>query len=130
MRSRRFSLSLGERAGVRAGVRGIRRWSGHKLVVTSCVRTVSERPFLARYLCLRVPIFGFMPAYIIARVDVTDPIRYRDYINATPAVIAQYGGRFIIRGGEIVTLEGEPETHRIVVIEFPSLERAKEFFGS
>jgi len=71
-----------------------------------------------------------MPAYIIARVDVTDPIRYRDYINATPAVIAQYGGKFIIRGGEIHPLEGEPETGRIVVIEFPSLERAKEFFGS
>ena len=31
-----------------------------------------------------------MPAYIIARVDVTDPIRYRDYINATPGVIARY----------------------------------------
>jgi len=71
-----------------------------------------------------------MPAYIIARVDVTDPIRYRDYINATPAVIAQYGGKFIIRGGEIHPLEGEPETRRIVVIEFPNLERAKEFFGS
>jgi len=71
-----------------------------------------------------------MPAYIIARVDVTDPIRYRDYINATPAVIARHGGTFIVRGGEIVTLEGEPETHRMVVIEFPSLERAKEFFGS
>jgi uncharacterized protein (DUF1330 family) len=71
-----------------------------------------------------------MPAYIIARVDVTDWDRYREYTKATPAAIEHFGGRFIVRGGEMVTLEGPEETRRLVVIEFPSLERAKKFFQS
>jgi len=71
-----------------------------------------------------------MHAYIIARVDVTDWTRYRGYTKRTPEVISRYGGRFIVRGGQIVTLEGEPETRRLVVIEFPTLARAQEFFNS
>ena len=71
-----------------------------------------------------------MPAYLIARVQVTDWDRYREYIKATPEAIERYGGKFIVRGGDVVTLEGEPENRRLVVIEFPTLERAKEFFHS
>ena len=71
-----------------------------------------------------------MPAYIIARVEVTDWTRYREYTKATPAAIARFGGKFIVRGGEIVNLEGEPESRRLVVIEFPSLEQAKAFYSS
>jgi uncharacterized protein (DUF1330 family) len=71
-----------------------------------------------------------MPAYIIARVEVRDQVRYQEYIKATPAAIARYGGKFIIRGGDIITLEGPPETRRLVVIEFPSLEQAKAFYSS
>jgi uncharacterized protein (DUF1330 family) len=71
-----------------------------------------------------------MPAYLIARVEVTDWDRYHEYTKATPEAIARYGGRFIVRGGEIVTLEGEPESRRLVIIEFPSLARAREFYHS
>ena len=71
-----------------------------------------------------------MPAYPIARVDVTDWDRYREYTKATPAAIAHFGGRFVVRGGEMATLEGPEETRRLVVIEFPSLEGAKEFYRS
>ena len=71
-----------------------------------------------------------MPAYIIARVEVTDWTKYREYTQATPAAIARYGGKFIIRGGDVVNLEGEPETRRLVVIEFPTLEQAKTFYNS
>lgn len=71
-----------------------------------------------------------MPAYIVARVEVTDWDQYREYTKATPAAISRYGGKFIVRGGTILTLEGEPENRRLVVIEFPTLERAKEFFHS
>ncbi len=71
-----------------------------------------------------------MPAYIIARVQVTDWNRYREYTKLTPAAIERFGGRFIVRGGESVTLEGPEETGRVVVIEFPSLERAKAFYHS
>jgi uncharacterized protein (DUF1330 family) len=71
-----------------------------------------------------------MPAYIIARVEVTDWEKYREYTKATPDAIARYDGKFIVRGGKIVTLEGQPETRRLVIIEFPSLERAQEFYNS
>ena len=71
-----------------------------------------------------------MPGYLIARVNVTDPEQYRKYTQVTPGVIEKYGGRFIVRGGLAVTLEGPEETNRLVVIEFPSRERAIEFYRS
>jgi uncharacterized protein (DUF1330 family) len=71
-----------------------------------------------------------MPAYIIARVDVRDLDQYREYTRHTPRIIAQFGGRFIVRGSEAITLEGPEERRRIVLIEFPSLERAEAFFAS
>ena len=71
-----------------------------------------------------------MPAYIIARVDVTDWERYQNYTKATPAVIERFGGKFIARGGQLITLEGPEETRRLVVIEFPDLDTARAFFQS
>lgn len=71
-----------------------------------------------------------MPAYIIGRIKITDPDRYTQYTAVTPGVIAKYGGKFIARGGDKVTLEGEAETARIVILEFPSMERATAFFSS
>jgi len=71
-----------------------------------------------------------MPAYLIALVDVTNPTQYAEYTKATPAVIARFGGRFIVRNGRKSTLEGPEENRRIVVIEFPSFERASEFYHS
>jgi uncharacterized protein (DUF1330 family) len=71
-----------------------------------------------------------MAAYLVARVTVTDPERYGEYLKVSPTVIEKYGGKFIARGGEIVTLEGPEEARRVVLIEFPTLERAKEFYNS
>ena len=71
-----------------------------------------------------------MPAYLIARVDVTDPEKYESYKERTPAAVAKFGGRFLVRGGDLVTLEGPAETRRIIVIEFPSLQRAQAFYES
>ncbi len=71
-----------------------------------------------------------MAAYIIGRIDVTDWSRYREYMKVTPAVIARFGGKFIARGSEVLTFEGPQETRRVVILEFPSLEKAKEFFHS
>ncbi len=71
-----------------------------------------------------------MAAYMIARVNVTDWDRYNEYIKVTPGIIAKFGGRFIARGGETVTLEGPEEKWRMVVVEFPDLEKAKEFYYS
>lgn len=71
-----------------------------------------------------------MPAYMIAKINVTDWDQYNEYIKVTPGIIAKYGGRFIVRGGDMVTLEGPEEKWRIVVVEFPDLEKVKEFYYS
>ena len=71
-----------------------------------------------------------MPSYLLIRVTVTDPERYRQYMAVTPGILAQYGGRFIARGGKSVTLEGPEETRRLALVEFPSLEAAKAFYAS
>ena len=71
-----------------------------------------------------------MAAYLLARVEVTNWDRYKEYTKETPGIIAKYGGKFIARGGEMITLEGPEETRRLVLIEFPSLEQAKEFYHS
>ena len=71
-----------------------------------------------------------MAAYMIARVNVLDWDKYNEYMKVTPEIIAKYGGRFIVRGGETVTFEGPQEKWRIVVVEFPDLAQAKEFYHS
>ena len=71
-----------------------------------------------------------MPAYIIVLVDITDRERYADYMKVTPSVVAEFGGRFIARGVKTETLEGPPETRRVVLIEFPSYELASAFYQS
>ena len=71
-----------------------------------------------------------MPAYVIVEIEVHDPVRYEAYKSMVPPSIAQYGGRFIVRGGEITPLEGDWNPKRLVVIEFPSAERARAWWAS
>lgn len=71
-----------------------------------------------------------MTAYLIVRVEVTDPVQYEEYKKLTPAAMEAAGGKFIVRGGEHETLEGEPETRRIVVAEFETADAAKAFYDS
>jgi uncharacterized protein (DUF1330 family) len=71
-----------------------------------------------------------MSADVIARVEVTDWDKYNEYLKVGPGTIAKYGGRFIARGGDIVTLEGPEETRRMVILEFPSLAEAKAWYSS
>jgi uncharacterized protein (DUF1330 family) len=71
-----------------------------------------------------------MPAYVIVEADVRDPEAYRSYMAASPGAIAAGGGRFVVRGGETVTLEGDWQPKRIVVLEFEALEAAKRWYES
>ena len=71
-----------------------------------------------------------MAAYIIAEVEVSDPETYATYRAQTPGVIERYGGRFIVRGGAAVTLEGEGPPGRLVVLEFPDVATARRFYES
>ena len=68
--------------------------------------------------------------YILGQIEVTNPQQYAEYTKLTPAVIEKFGGRFVARGGRSETLEGGAANGRVVVIEFPSYERAQEFYRS
>jgi uncharacterized protein (DUF1330 family) len=70
-----------------------------------------------------------MPGYVIVSVDVLDPEAYRTYQQQVPPTIQQFGGRFIVRGGDIETVEGDPP-NRLVVIEFDSVDRARAWYHS
>jgi len=71
-----------------------------------------------------------MPAYIIAEVEVTNPAGYEAYRPLAGASIAQYGGKFIVRGGKAELVEGTQEPARIVVIEFADTAAAKRWYNS
>lgn len=71
-----------------------------------------------------------MPAYVIVEVEIQDKDAYEEYKKLTPAAIAAYDGKFIIRGAKAECLEGDWNPDRIVVLEFPSVERAKEWWAS
>ena len=59
-----------------------------------------------------------MTAYIVCTMTVSDPETYRKYTALTPATLARYGGKFLTRGDETFTVEGEPFTERMVILEF------------
>jgi len=71
-----------------------------------------------------------VPAYVIANVTVHDPEAYKAYTAVTPKTIADHGGRFICRGGEVEVLEGDWHPNRLVIVEFPSVEAARAWYTS
>jgi uncharacterized protein (DUF1330 family) len=71
-----------------------------------------------------------MAAFVIVEVSIHDPIKYEEYKKLTPTAIAAFNGKFLVRGGETTTLEGDWQPERIVVLEFPTVERANEWWNS
>jgi len=71
-----------------------------------------------------------MAAYLLVDCRVTDPMQYEQYKQLAQAAVAQYGGRYLVRGGETVVLEGTWQPGRVVVLEFPDLQRARAFYES
>lgn len=71
-----------------------------------------------------------MAAYVLVDCKVTDPARYDNYKKLAEVAVARHGGRYLARGGENVMLEGTRHPNRVVVLEFPTLERAKAFYDS
>jgi uncharacterized protein (DUF1330 family) len=71
-----------------------------------------------------------MSAYIIAQVTITDPQGFEQYRSMVPPTIAKYDGKFVVRGGNIETLEGGWANRRLVIIEFENAERAKQWWAS
>jgi uncharacterized protein (DUF1330 family) len=71
-----------------------------------------------------------MAAYVIAEVDVQDDNGFEEYRKLVPATLVPYGGRYIIRGGKTEVLEGDWTPKRVVVLEFPDFNRAREWWAS
>jgi uncharacterized protein (DUF1330 family) len=69
-------------------------------------------------------------AYVLVQVEVTNPTQYANYAKLAPAIVAKYGGTYLARAGRTATLEGPAAKDRVVVLEFPSFERAREFYNS
>ena len=71
-----------------------------------------------------------MAAYVIGEIEVTDPALYEEYRKQVMAVVTKYGGRFIVRGGRVETLEGGWAPKRFVALEFPTMEQAQKWYRS
>lgn len=71
-----------------------------------------------------------MPGYIVVQVNVQDQAKYDEYRKLVPASLEAYGGKFVIRGGKVEILEGDWSPKRLVILEFESVERAKQWWAS
>ena len=68
--------------------------------------------------------------YLIGQITITDPKKYQQYTSKTESIIKNFNGRYLIRGGDQIIAEGTPQGNRDVVVEFDSLEIAKQFYES
>jgi uncharacterized protein (DUF1330 family) len=71
-----------------------------------------------------------MAAYVISELDVRDPVAIETYRTVAAESIARYGGRYLVRGGAAVIAEGGPPPKTIIVVEFPSMARLREWYAS
>jgi len=68
--------------------------------------------------------------YVIAQINVTDPEAYKRYVAAVTPIVEKYGGEYVVRGGPAQHFEGESIGERTVVIRFPSVQAATEWYHS
>jgi uncharacterized protein (DUF1330 family) len=71
-----------------------------------------------------------MPAYVVVSITVHDPEPYAQYRAMAPPTIAKYGGRYIARGGTTHVMEGDWDPKRLVILEFPDVEKARAWWDS
>jgi uncharacterized protein (DUF1330 family) len=70
------------------------------------------------------------PAFYISEFEVTDPDALRAYSARVTSTFEPFGGRYVVRGGKIASLEGEAPRGRVVMIEFDSMETAQAWYNS
>lgn len=71
-----------------------------------------------------------MSAYVVVELEVHDPDGYEPYKAAAEASVIAAGGRYLVRGGPVEALEGDPPTGRVVILEFPDLDTARSWYSS
>lgn len=97
-------------------------WARPALLVSLCIAAVGVDAFAAD---ARTP-----KGYAIAEISVTDAEAYKPYVAAVSPMVEKFGGKYLIRGGDAVAVEGEAPAGRLVVLEFPSLDAARAFYDS
>ena len=70
------------------------------------------------------------PGYLVVDARSSDPERMAEYRRLAQLAVEHYGGRYLVRGAPYVTLEGNWQPQRLVILEFPSTEAAKTFYDS
>lgn len=72
-----------------------------------------------------------MSAFVISEVEIRNEEARKNYSQLAVAAVTRYGGRYLVRGAQAQVVEGQPPTGRVmVVIEFPSMQRVREWYGS
>ena len=70
-----------------------------------------------------------MSAYVLVDIKVHDPVKFEEYKKLAPPSAAPYGGKYLARGGKVEVLDGTTTPERVVVIEFPSMDKAREWYN-
>ncbi|MBO6899984.1 MAG: DUF1330 domain-containing protein [Rhizobiaceae bacterium] len=71
-----------------------------------------------------------MTAYIISRVSISDREAMAGYMADAPESVHAYGGEYLVRTGDITALEGDAAYERVVVVKFPTKEKALGWYNS
>lgn len=71
-----------------------------------------------------------MPAFLVAQIDVHDPVGFEEYRARVAPVVQAYGGRYMVRTDQLEPLEGAAPKGRLVILEFPSMDAARSFYRS
>lgn len=71
------------------------------------------------------------PAYVIAEINVTDKDGYvKEFLPLAAKEIQNAGGKYVVRGGKAVSLQGAPPAGRVVITQYESLDKAQEWWNS
>ena len=68
--------------------------------------------------------------YVIAQLKITNPENYKEYVEKVTPLVKKFGGEFLVRAGEFQIFDGETNFPRIIIIKFPSYEKALEWYNS
>lgn len=71
-----------------------------------------------------------MSAYVINEIEVTDPVLFKTYADQVPAILAAYGGAYVIRRGDPERVDGPAPPGALVVLWFASREAARAWRNS
>jgi uncharacterized protein (DUF1330 family) len=71
-----------------------------------------------------------MTTYLVAEIDIKDREAMTPYISGVNATLKPYGGRFLARGGDTQSLEGEPNLSNVVIVEFPTMAAMNDWYNS